>query len=291
VLGGPLPGGLAPAAAVWRTFARGFAPSGPSPGPSPGPHSGPAVLTVTAFPAPGTLTPISGRLTNVAAPASHVVAMYLQAPDSTWWVKPLPNTPITIAADGTFTTTTWASYPAGDVNFVAVHLYVLPVGTPIPVVLGAGLPAALTPLAVAQGRYARGYVAGTASSPIDADTGAADAANGRSGAAATTASAQSTTLSAPIIIGIAVAAAGVVGTLAALVTGYWVWGRRAAAADSGPVAGGGSSVGARRPGFANPGSLQVGGEGGGTAAAAPARSTTARQRRTPAVGGGSAGAV
>jgi len=291
VLGGPLPGGLAAASAISRVFPRGFTPAAPSAAPTAGPHAGPAVLSITAFPSPGTLTPVGGRLSNVAAPSGYMVALYLQAPDGTWWVKPLPNQPIPIAADGTFLVTAWASYPAGDVNFQAMHLYVLPVGTPIPTVLGGPLPTGLTPLAAVQGQYVRGYVAGTASSPFDPSTDAAGSGGSGGGGRGVEPAASTSTLSAPVIIGIAVAAAGVVGSLTAMVTGYWVWTRRGSAGVGEPS--GSGSVGARRPAFGNPATLSIG--DGGHAAAAPARSTTAsgvgggtpsaaRLRRTPAAG-------
>jgi FAD/FMN-containing dehydrogenase len=90
----------------------------PSTNPSAQPSTNPAgtTLTMTAFPAPGSTTPIGGRFTNLpttVTPTDYKVILYLQAASggANWWIKPQPDSATALAADGTFLIPGWATYP------------------------------------------------------------------------------------------------------------------------------------------------------------------------------------
>jgi hypothetical protein len=131
VLGAPLPGSLAASSTVHAVFPRGYVP-GVVTSPSPAPSRTPTSITITTFPAPGALTPIAGRVSGLVAPTTHRVFMYLRAPDGGYWIKPEPLISFPVAADGAFTITGWASYPAGDGAFTEIALFVVLAGTAMP---------------------------------------------------------------------------------------------------------------------------------------------------------------
>jgi hypothetical protein len=130
VLGAPLPGSLAAQSTVHAVYPRGFTPGGPPPTPSP--SRTPATITITAFPAPGALTPIRGRVTGLVAPNTHRVFLYLHAPDGGYWSKPQPGFSYAVGDDGTFALPDWASYPAGDGAFTDMAIFIVVQGTAMP---------------------------------------------------------------------------------------------------------------------------------------------------------------
>jgi hypothetical protein len=90
------------------------------------------VLVMTAFPAPGAITPIAGRVDHLAFPGSHQAVLYIAAPDGNWWIKPQPSIARQLSPTGAFDFTDWASYPPGDINMQQAHLFVMPLGTSFP---------------------------------------------------------------------------------------------------------------------------------------------------------------
>ena len=109
VLGGPLPGSVAAAAVLAGAFPAGFTPGAPSPTPV-APGTAPDII-LSAFPVSGGLTPISGRVVNLASPASYKAVLYVKAASGEWWIKPYPDTSRAIATTGVFTFADWASNP------------------------------------------------------------------------------------------------------------------------------------------------------------------------------------
>jgi hypothetical protein len=128
VLGGPLPS--LGAVQLYRTnIPRGFTPTGNG-GEDP-PPTGTGLITITAFPAPGTLDAIAGTLSGIATPASYKTIMYMQDQGGNWWIKPYTGQVLPIGTSGAFRADGWASYPPGDINFAAIQLYVVPLTTPV----------------------------------------------------------------------------------------------------------------------------------------------------------------
>jgi hypothetical protein len=99
---------------------------------------GATTLSMTRFPAPGTLTPLAGKFTGFpggAHASDYKVILYLQGAGggaNNWWVKPQPNAAAIVNNDGTWTIENWASYPQGDVNFASFEVYLVPLSQAVP---------------------------------------------------------------------------------------------------------------------------------------------------------------
>lgn len=115
-------------------------------------------IALTAFPAPGTQDPVSGRVNGLPGGAYKVV-MYLSGQANSWWIKPQPNTAAPVDASGAFTFGNWAAYPPADVNFQNIALFVVPAASPTLNVLGGPLPSAAQAGAVATRIVPRGTTA------------------------------------------------------------------------------------------------------------------------------------
>ena len=98
----------------------------------PAPSPGAAVITITAFPAAGALTPISGTVSGLTNPAAFEAVLYVRSGDGVhWWIKPQPGTFAALDATGAFTFAGWASNPPTDVSVTAFALAIIPVGAAI----------------------------------------------------------------------------------------------------------------------------------------------------------------
>ena len=156
-LGGPLP--TYPSALVATTYSPGYTPPGGGGG---GGGGGGVAIKLTATPPPGGLTAIAGSISGlVAAPQTYEVLLYLEEPVGVWWIKALPGSAYPITPSGTFSITTWASNPTTDVGWLSFTMYVVPVGTAVPTVLGGPLPAYLVTngISVGTAHFAAGFVA------------------------------------------------------------------------------------------------------------------------------------
>jgi hypothetical protein len=89
-------------------------------------------ITLAAFPAPGAVTAIMGRVNGLAFPGSQQAVLYIAAPEGNWWIKPQPSVARQLGPTGTFDFSDWASYPPGDVNMQQAHIFVMPIGTTFP---------------------------------------------------------------------------------------------------------------------------------------------------------------
>ena len=125
-------------------YPPGYTGSGGSPAASPGaspaalpaaspPASpGAVAITITAFPAAGALTPISGTVSGLTNPAAFEAVLYVRSGDGVhWWIKPQPGTFAALDATGSFTFAGWASNPPTDVSVTAFALAIIPIGTAI----------------------------------------------------------------------------------------------------------------------------------------------------------------
>ena len=104
----------------------------PSPASSPAPSPGAAAITITAFPAAGALTPISGVVSGLANPAAFEAVLYVRSGDGVhWWIKPQPGTFAVLDVTGAFSFVGWAFNPTTDVAVTAFALAIIPIGTAI----------------------------------------------------------------------------------------------------------------------------------------------------------------
>jgi hypothetical protein len=122
VLGGPLPQSIASVAVASAQAARGYTVGG-GPAPSPQPTTPPtggstADITITEFPVPGGLTPVTGVLHDIANTQLYKAVLYIQSPTGDWWIKPYPGTSAAIDATGHFSFPNWASNQAVRKVFV-----------------------------------------------------------------------------------------------------------------------------------------------------------------------------
>ena len=138
--GGPLAAvpaftGIEVAAAQYPPgFTGGSPPATPpaSPASSPAPPPGAVTIAITAFPAVGALTPISGVVSGLADPTAFEAVLYVRSGDGVhWWIKPQPGTFAALDATGAFTFAGWASNPPTDVSVTAFALAIIPIGTAI----------------------------------------------------------------------------------------------------------------------------------------------------------------
>jgi len=97
-------------------------------------------ITITGLPAMGESGKVSGSVSGVK-PSDYVVAMYICV-SGRWWIKPYAGSTIDINGDGNWS----ASMTTGgsDAYATQVVVYLVPRGTGVPSLLGAGsLPAEL----------------------------------------------------------------------------------------------------------------------------------------------------
>ena len=95
---------------------------------SPAPSPGAAVITITAFPAAGALTPISGVVTGLVTPPAFNAVLYVRSGDGVhWWIKPQPGTSAALDATGSFSFVGWASNPSTDVAVTMFAIAIIPV--------------------------------------------------------------------------------------------------------------------------------------------------------------------
>lgn len=118
-------------------------------------------ITLSAFPAAGTLGGIVGRVTGLAEGSTATLRMWLRTKplNDEWWVKPNVGAAsiLPLAVDGAFTIANWASDPAQDVAWADIRLAVIPPGLTVPDVLGWPVPANVINAALAVQTFPRGY--------------------------------------------------------------------------------------------------------------------------------------
>jgi len=102
-----------------QTFPRGYMANGGAPAPAGGNGAGgnvaaPGVvnnaavtLTVTAFPAAGAISPISGQYAGLGNPAGYKVVMYLTVDGQAQYIKPYPGSSAPLGGDGSFRFDVW----------------------------------------------------------------------------------------------------------------------------------------------------------------------------------------
>ena len=89
-------------------------------------------ITITAFPAAGALTPISGVVSGLVTPAAFEAVLYVRSGDGVnWWIKPHPGTSVVLDSTGAFSFVGWASNPTTDVAVTRFALAIIPVGAAI----------------------------------------------------------------------------------------------------------------------------------------------------------------
>ena len=120
-------------------------------------------IVITSFPPAGAITPISGKVVNLALPATYNVFCFSQDVRGGlghWWSKPVAP----IAADGSFSCV-WGNNAVTSPTDINFAIYVVPLATPF-IAVADGLPPGSVILAsVASAQYPRGYIVPVVGTP------------------------------------------------------------------------------------------------------------------------------
>lgn len=218
-----------------------------------------ATIAFTAFPAPGSLSAVAGKVNGLPqGGAGYKAVLYMQIPGGSWWSKPTPGASVPLAADGTFRFDGWASYPTGDVDFTALAVQVMPasagaasaLGEPLPqpagvLVASRTAPRGFVPDAISPGQPAAqpqppasGPAAG--GGPSNNAGGASSQAGAASGASNLMVTGPRPGTSEPIIGRLTGAPRGSVIVVYVRLNGGGVWGPKPGVASTFPVAADGS---------------------------------------------------